>query len=315
MEEPEIRVKEEPISDDDDRNLFGEDDGVVDVKQEPEIDEELEKELEQYFDGSLNGKEEITVSEPNKSSKKTKKNAAANNNKQPKVKVERGTDNTRSGASHLGTLELRRMARAIHKRKQVVVKNFRIDETKEKTKQAFLRQLKALLVNEHGKVSSAHEALLPFQESVFAEKNDASDSAKDLKQIVAQQHELDKRQRLLAKQVELLKDYLEKQSKQSEKSLSASLQAQRKLTTAINDILALVNQTMMDRQAQENMYISAQNTRQDIYQNNTHSPLAPNPPLFRNYRTGQSGNSSEHDLKATVKLRSKKKEYILKSEK
>lgn len=303
MEEPEIRVNDEPVSDDE-RDLFGGGE-TIDVKQEPEIDEELEKELEQYFDGTLSQKETATTTKP-------KKKPVA---KQPKVKREGGTDNTRSGASHLGTLELRRMARAIHKRKQVVVKNFRIDETKEKTKQVFLRQLKALLVNEHGKVSNAHEALLPFQESVFADKTDVAPTPRDLKQIIAHQHELDKRQRILAKQCELLQDYLEKQSKQSEKSLSASLQAQRKLTTAINDILALVNQSIMDRQAQENMYISAQNTRQDIYQSNTHSPLAPNPPLFRNYRTGQSGNSSEHDLKATVKLRSKKKEYILKSEK
>jgi hypothetical protein len=210
------------------------------------------------------------------------------------------------------------MASSIHKKKKVVVKNFRIDATKEKTKQTFLYHLKTVLANENTKIKGVYETLLPFQESVFSEtiqqqieqNVECSMPNKELKRVIIQQQELDKRQRVLAKECELIQEYIEKQSKQSEQSLNVSLQAQRKLTTVINDILGVVNHTMMEKQAQENMYISAQNTRQDIYQSSTHSPLAANPPLFRNYRT-----VSENDLKATVKLRSKKKEYILKSEK
>jgi hypothetical protein len=313
----EIAVKLEPISDDDE-TLFG---GTVEnkpdhpVKGEPGVNGELDwDELESYFDGTLSN----SPTPPKSTAKRRSK-------KEPKVKLESASthaETSRLSASHLGRLELRKMTRAIHKRKQVDVKNYRIDETQEKSKQAFLKQLKTLLVNENAKIVNAQEALLPFQESVFSEKIqeqisqniDCNLPNKELKRVIAQQQELDKRQRLLAKQYDLLQEYLDKQTKQSEKSLNASLQAQRKLTTVINDILAMVNQNIMDKQSQENMYISAQNTRQDIFQSNTHSSLASNPPLFRNYRTGQSGNSSEHDLKTTAKRQSKKREYIAKNE-
>jgi hypothetical protein len=340
-----IVVKKEPVWDYFQNDAHNEssmptmEDETAEEKQktkEEEEDDDMCRELESFFDGTAIKEEDLEETkvklenEPPSTKEKKRPKPKKKPLEQIKHEKEEASINRkeiahmgRSSASKLGTMELRRMARSIHKKKEVVVKNFRIDATKEKSKQEFLRQLKTLLVSENVKLTNAYQALTVLQDSVFSEKIQAELSqkasnplaSKDLNRVIAQQEELDKRQRVLAKEFELMNEYLDKLSKQSEKSMSASLQARRKLTDVINDMLKVVNHDILDRQVIENMYISAQHTRQDIYQSNTHSPVAISAPLFRNYRTGQHSMSIEHELKKTVKARSKKEEYMKKSEK
>lgn len=337
MDADNIVIKKEPIWD-----YFRNDTEEVPMpsmeKVKIEEDDETWRELESFFDGTAVKEEEEDDDIKDEIKVKSEKKSSAKEKGKPKPKKKALTQSEkeeaminrkeiahmgRSSASKLGTMELRRLTRSIHKKKEVVVKNFRIDATKEKSKQEFLRQLKTLLVSENVKLTNVHGPLSTLSDSVFSERMQAelnntpsnSLSSKELTRILAQQEELDKRQRILAKEFELLSEYLDKLSKQSEKAMSASLQARRKLTDVINDMLKVVNHDILDRQVIENMYISAQHTRQDIYQSNTHSPVAVSAPLFRNYRTGQHSMTIEQELKNTVKARSKKEEYMKKSEK
>jgi hypothetical protein len=134
--------------------------------------------------------------------------------------------------------------------------------------------------------------------------------------------ELDKRQRIISNVSELVKTYIDKDIDVSKKSQMQLNSMNTHLFNSTSDLLRFVNNYIIDAQSNEDMYISAKNTSQDIYRgNNQNNDNSSNSvPLFRNYRinghatsssSSTSGKEQIHtDLKKIIAHRSKKKKYI-----